>query len=678
MRINPEQFHKLVEAFLKKDTALNGIIGLANVMGDAAVVNSVNNLAIAAALPQIINPDPFVPHPSDADFQGNFYLGTGIDFTPRISVDMLIKHYLCSGSSGAGKTTQAFYFMHQFTQPEINKKFLHIGFKQNTRHFSDYIPILVLTTGPEANFLWRILDAPPGVSQTVWDNAVVKLFCESQYIAEAGQSLMLSCLSWLRKNTQQVDFFSLYKQIKTLKVRAVRELNWKATLVNRLGAFLATCSRMLKAPYSLPLEDLLKNFNIELELDRAGEFKSFLGSVFLTYLYLHRISNNIRSSSLITPVLCDELNCLVNKTMERHALYELMILQLIRLGREFGIGFILFTNEVTAVPNTVKAQSSIKAIMHTANWLDIEDIGRSMNLTQEQMEVCQDLPVGNAIIKRPGLQSFLTVFPLITIKKCMTDQEIAENNKCLLKDTEFEFILLTHEDMPIQVSKELEEEKKQEAEEGEEREENKELQVELQADDKTFLIDIYNRPFISITERFESLELTAGKGSRLINRLLNTGLIEKIEINLGGRGGSTKFLALTKKGFELIELPIKQGFSRGGGFEHTFWQFAIAKHLRKITDSKVSMEKNLKGKFIDIVVELQDKLIAIEIQIDASHTKENIEKDIASGCNLVLIGCKDKKVQKQVKAIIESLKEDIKNKVKVYLLPELLKIESLS
>jgi hypothetical protein len=171
----------------------NRLIGLSHITGNTAVLKSLASFVEAGMIPQILNPDPLQPYPTNNDFQGDFCLGNGAKFMPRIPVDSLTKHFLSSGSTGAGKTNQGFYYMSQFVQ--LKKKFMHLGFKQGTRHFSRHIPILILIAGPTANFSWSILDAPPGVSQIVWDNAVVKLFCESQYIAEAGQSLMLSCLT---------------------------------------------------------------------------------------------------------------------------------------------------------------------------------------------------------------------------------------------------------------------------------------------------------------------------------------------------------------------------------------------------------------------------------------------------------------------------------------------------
>ena len=95
---------------------------------------------------------------------------------------------------------------------------------------------------------------------------------------------------------------------------------------------------------------------------------------------------------------------------------------------------------------------------------------------------------------------------------------------------------------------------------------------------------------------------------------------------------------------------------------------------------KAEIEDNIKGKFIDVTVRLPDgKLVGIEIEIStkSEHIIEQIKKDISVGCNLVLVGFKDRKVFEQVKTIVDSLPQDIRDKTRLCILPELLKEENL-
>lgn len=126
--------------------------------------------------------------------------------------------------------------------------------------------------------------------------------------------------------------------------------------------------------------------------------------------------------------------------------------------------------------------------------------------------------------------------------------------------------------------------------------------------------------------------------------------------------------------------PPKPHVSRGGGFEHDFWISKISEHLKALrSDWEVSTEKQLKGKFIDVMIEFQNQLIGMEVALTSVHEKTNLEKDFAlCGCDYVIIGCKNDKVLKEVKKTAQALNEERRKRVAVCLLHELLKCNSLS
>ena len=85
---------------------------------------------------------------------------------------------------------------------------------------------------------------------------------------------------------------------------------------------------------------------------------------------------------------------------------------------------------------------------------------------------------------------------------------------------------------------------------------------------------------------------------------------------------------------------------------------------------KIETEKNLNGKFIDVTVETEKGVIAIEVAITAEYESINIEKDLAAGCIAVIIACGSKSVFQQMKQLENE-------KVYVVMAYELLKIKSM-
>lgn len=582
-----------------------------------------------------------------------------------INPDSLTTHFLCSGATGTGKTTIANRII--IGLDKMNKKSICIDVKRDTRHLIRQIPFLVIKL-PNPYLKWNILNPPPGVQRRAWHMSVIRQFVETTFLAEAVESLLQEYLDWLSKKNENVNFYELYNFIKSRKATSLRERNWLASAQNRLGALISTFSNMLNTRERFPLQELTAQYNICFEIDQAGQFGSFFASLIPSYMFIYRLVNNLRGNELKNAIFFDEAIVVVGKTIvKRHSLMaDPALLSLIRLGREFGLGCLFFTNHPSAIDDTVKAQSGIKILMRLGHYPDIFDIGKSMGLTKEQMDCIIDAPAGVGIVKKFGVSPFLCQFENFVFEKNVTDKEIEENNSKLIKGTKFEPFFKNSSTTSIFIRKLNPEE-------------SPKTVLILNSDEKAFLYDIYNKPLLSITERYKSLGLSSGKGTRIVKSLISKDLCKIVEINLGGRGGVSKFIEITKQGYDTIEIPALK-YTRGTGFEHWFWQNKIAENLKKIDSTEIIIEKNLNDKFIDVLVEhVKDNKktrIAIEISITSTpdNEKENIIKDLESGADFVIIACQRDKIN-DINKTIDSLEKKYEEKVISCLLPQLLNIQ---
>jgi hypothetical protein len=173
--------------------------------------------------------------------------------------------------------------------------------------------------------------------------------------------------------------------------------------------------------------------------------------------------------------------------------------------------------------------------------------------------------------------------------------------------------------------------------------------------------------------------ISASTGTRIVKSLQRKRLIEVVEINLGGKGGNAKFLVLTEKAFEVLGMPQKHYHSKGGSFEHYFWQYKLAEHFKVLRkDWQVNIENQVMNKFIDLTIETQGKILAVEIAQTSVNEYINIEKDLEAGCDFVIIGSKDNKVLEEVNQIKISFDQAIREKVGICLLHKLLRCNSIS
>ncbi|MBI9077684.1 MAG: hypothetical protein JEZ02_19945 [Desulfatibacillum sp.] len=88
---------------------------------------------------------------------------------------------------------------------------------------------------------------------------------------------------------------------------------------------------------------------------------------------------------------------------------------------------------------------------------------------------------------------------------------------------------------------------------------------------------------------------------------------------------------------------------------------------------KPVIELNRKGKFVDVAIENNDRLIAIEVAMTPTHERVNIEKDIdLAQADYVIVACKDAKVLDKVEAVIQNLPEPYSKKSRAILISEVL------
>jgi hypothetical protein len=186
-------------------------------------------------------------------------------------------------------------------------------------------------------------------------------------------------------------------------------------------------------------------------------------------------------------------------------------------------------------------------------------------------------------------------------------------------------------------------------------------------------MDIYSAPFCSVTEHYRRLELSAGRGNRITKSLVANGLCAAVTINVGGRGGQTKFLSISKRGCEAVDMPPRKHIGRGAGFEHGFWQHRISARLRQICpDCQISVEKTVNGKPVDILVARADSLIAVEIALTPDNEESNMAKDLEVGCARVIAATRREHLD-----ALRHTAAHFNGKVSVCLLTDMLKQDSL-
>lgn len=196
---------------------------------------------------------------------------------------------------------------------------------------------------------------------------------------------------------------------------------------------------------------------------------------------------------------------------------------------------------------------------------------------------------------------------------------------------------------------------------------------EFSEDDYKFLSLLCAQPYrLMLTEAFTKVELSAGKGERIKNKLTEKGLIQVIEV-FKGRGGKKLYPILLSEGYKLLNMEEPKFEGKGCGHEHLLHQHLFKEHFIEFSPVIELIRGN---KSLDVGLEIDGKLIVFEVAMNASHEKINLEKDVQMAkAHCVVIGCKDEKVKEQVIKEISSLSDEIRSRATVCRLSEVFKIK---
>jgi hypothetical protein len=197
------------------------------------------------------------------------------------------------------------------------------------------------------------------------------------------------------------------------------------------------------------------------------------------------------------------------------------------------------------------------------------------------------------------------------------------------------------------------------------------MQDPVQDVDKKLLMTVYSHPFKKKTEIYKLANLSAGTADRAVKRCVKNSLLTIVRPNLGK--GRAQYLFLLPTAHEVLGVDPKDFMGKGAGFEHTLYQNMIADRFSALNPV---IEGARHGKCMDVLLQSEDRLIAVEVAMSPDHEKANLEADVLkSGVQFVIVGCKNRAILDKVTRIINGLPEQIAHRAKAYLLSEILKME---
>ncbi|MFC1716570.1 hypothetical protein ACFL6S_23080 [Candidatus Poribacteria bacterium] len=189
----------------------------------------------------------------------------------------------------------------------------------------------------------------------------------------------------------------------------------------------------------------------------------------------------------------------------------------------------------------------------------------------------------------------------------------------------------------------------------------------VQYDAKRLAMLMITVPFLSTSNYYDLLSFNYREGNAAKTEGIKKKLIIQHNFHSGRRGGKSVLLEPSKAAFVTFKMP---SMYENPGFLHQYLQHKV-KEAMTAQGYKATLEKSIKGKNVDVVLERDSEKIAVEIAVTPKHEVVNVRKDVLAGFSRIVIIGKDRKVVEAVKKKLSAaFDSDVLSKVRCCVLAD--------
>lgn len=634
-------FRLAEQAGLSDDPQVQKLLNIAVATDNPHLKREVEKALTAKAVHQ--QRQPFDdPPPSDPDEEGRIALGgthTGDRY--YLQQDALVQHLLAVGQSGSGKTTLFYNMMEQLAVP-----FWSFDLKQDYRHLVQREE-LDLVVVPWRELRFNPLQPPEGVAPRRWAQVVSEIFGHATSLLSGSKNYLL------RQIIELYQLYDLFEQVTgpfpslhelqvlmdREKINYVRKAaNYRDTVVNRLEAMNLAAGTIFDCSEGYPLEDFLDR-NVVFEFDGlARDVQNFVMELLFAYVYEYRVAQNQRDQGLQHVFFLDEGKRVFSVYKERQDASGIPEIDALTAKmREFGEGLVVADQEASKLTDSIKANTSTKILLAAGDAKQFQEMMRSMDLSEQQAEFAQRVGVGEAVVQAGNTEPVPVDLDNVDVAKDISDGDLRKLQGQLWNQLSYE---------PRETAPAFRHRLGYHDSEDEQPEipEDPDHDVELSDDARRLLEDVVENPFKSVTERYEDLFSSRGKGDAPKKELVDRGLV--VERGVRVPGHQRKLLQLTTRGREVVEHQFEVAVERKGrgGIVHQFWQKQVKEVMEELGwTAKREMYD------ADVYVNMSDVELAIEIAMgnnerEITHIEDHLDRDF-----LVWLACRNKELKSKLR-----------------------------
>jgi len=538
--------------------------------------------------------NPFLVAPRQAFQDGQILLGhekaTG---QPVLTTtDDLTRHTLIAGASGSGKTN---FLLHLLFQLLTRVQLFILDLKDDLRWVvptqRSMIPITATTR-------INLLRVPSYLTPAQHLAIFVDTFADALWGGEATKQVMTEALRKVYATTSSPSMVDLRLTLAGLQrkgdtyYRTNAITNAKERLQRFEGQYpgIATCHA------GISIEDLVKH-SLYLPVTLLTELDEFLFAYLTTHLYVHHRAQGLRNTLTHLIVLDEGLASFSSRNQHRITGTPLLTGPL-GMSREFGIGYLITTNNLTTTDPIVRSNTSTKILMPIED-TDHREATNTFGLKDDQAEYLRTgFTRGECLIRiaHRTPTPVLAVHPVVKIDKVvrLADwQEVLRRTEKMTPPEPVPAVQLprppsypTTQPAPAAAPPAPRPEGATEQRKNAEHRtpgDTRERSVALSDTEERFLRAIVER-ILPATTHYEKLGLHPQTGTTAKEKLLSLGLIteEKIVVR-SGRGGTALALIPTTAGSKRSGIQPPKGTRGGDSVQHQYLVQEFAAALPKST-----------------------------------------------------------------------------------------------
>lgn len=588
---------------------------------------------------QVATRDDYYPYTA---LDGEFMIGFDPDGRPLgISRRQLNEHMLVVGRTGAGKTTFFYTVMDGLDDRGI--PFLAFEFKNDYRSVAADLDLTVINW---RDLKFNPLQPPPGVPAGKWAEIVAEIFAHATDLLVGSHSYTLEKLRQLYRLYDDTEvapsLFELRDLVRAHEIPyASPRFNYKERVTSRLSMMTGFSGDIFDCSRGYPIEDLLGR-NVVLELQEPNQYvTNFVVEALLTRIFYYRDAQGHAGGGLRHAVLFDEAKRVFDRNREQQPESGFPpIDDLMGKIRAFGEAVVVADHEPSKLTDSLKANTNVKLWMSLGSGHDTEEMAETFGVEDGQVDFTRTLERGEAVVATAEQSPVPVRLPPYHVETAATSGDVEERTAAVLD--EFSYRERVRPDLFETVVYDVETD---DAEEAAER--------ELGEVAEALLASVNEQPFLSMSERYDAIDVGSKQGNRAKNELLALELVREVEIDTKKPGRNPKLLELTEEGEQVLaDRGYDVAETGRRGIEHRYWQRQVVDHYED-KGYAVEIEYPVRDGRIDVYVERPGSVVAVEVAMSPEHEVENVEKCLETGADRVEVVAPDDGVRERIEAAVK-------------------------